>query len=180
MTETKLSLLVLSCLLLAGSCDTGRQESVPTPPPPTPIPKPEPLETVTMEEAEILPIEEPKGENPSAAGFPCSWASIWGKPGGMKPLPVGGMIKSPKKLRDVPPAFPRRETETRGTPVLEVVIDTSGNVAEATILQSVIPPWPEGDAALLSAIQQWKYEPSELDGNPIALCMKITLAIEWN
>ena len=90
------------------------------------------------------------------------------------------MIRSPKKLRDMPPAFPRRETETRGTPVLEVVIDTDGNVAEATILQSFDPPWPEGDAALMAAIQQWKYEPSRLDGNPIPICMKITLSIEWD
>ena len=48
--------------------------------------------------------------------------------------------------------------------MVEVVIDTGGNVVEATMLQSVEPPWPEGDAALLTAIEQWKYEPSELDG----------------
>lgn len=175
-----LPLLLLFCLLIAGSCDSGRQEPVPTPPPPTPIPKPEPLETMTMEDSEIIPIKEASGQHSLPVGIPCPWASIWEKPGGANPLPVGGRIKSPKKLHQEPPAFPPRKTATRGSPVLEVIIDTEGNVAEATILQSVDPPWPEGDAALLAAIKQWKYEPSTLDGNLIPICMKITLSIEWN
>jgi TonB family protein len=90
------------------------------------------------------------------------------------------MIKSPKILHQEPPAFPPRKTATRGTPVLEVIIDMEGNVAEATMVQSVEPPWPEGEAALLAAVKHWKYEPSKLDGNLIPICMKITLSIEWN
>ena len=187
-SEKRLPLLLLSGLLIAAACDSGRQEPVPIPPPPTPIPKEEPLETVIMEDSEIIPIKEASGRSSSPVGIPCPWASIWERSDGAKPLPVGGTIKSPKILHQEAPAFPPRKTATRGTPVLEVIIDMEGNVTEATMLQSVEPPWPEGEAApppppppppLLAAVKQWKYEPSTLDGNLIPICMKITLGIEW-
>jgi protein TonB len=179
-SEKPAPFLLLACLLIAAACDSGRQEPpIPTPPPPTPIPQPEPLETVTMEDSEIIPIKEASGRSSSPVGIPCPWASIWEQADGAKPLPVGGTIKSPKILHQEPPAFPPRKTATRGTPVLEVIIDMEGNVAEATMVQSVEPPWPEGEAALLAAVKHWKYEPSKLDGNLIPICMKITLSIEW-
>jgi TonB family protein len=94
-------------------------------------------------------------------------------------MPVGGMVKIPKKTESVEPVLPYRETKTQGTPVIEVIIDTAGNVSEVKVLQSFDPPWPEGDAAIVDAIRQWKYEPTVLDGEAIPVCAKITLSIQW-
>jgi TonB family protein len=132
-----------------------------------------------MNDEEIVPIQEERGPARHPVGVPCPWAEIWTASGGPKPMPVGGMVKAPTKIETVEPVLPYRETEARGTPVIEVVIDTQGQVAEAKVLQSFDPPWPEGDAAILDAIRRWKYQPTILDGKAIPVCAKITLTIEW-
>ena len=89
------------------------------------------------------------------------------------------MVKAPKKVSDIAPVLPYRETETKGAPVLEVIISTDGSVSEVKALQTFDPPWPEGEAALIDAVRQWKYEPTVLDGKAIPVCTKITLSVEW-
>jgi TonB family protein len=94
-------------------------------------------------------------------------------------MAVGGMVKAPTKVKEVEPVLPYRKTETQGTPVLEIMIDTDGNVAEVQVLRSFDPPWPEGDAAIVDAVRQWKYKPTILDGEAIPVCANITLSIQW-
>lgn len=137
-----------------------------------------PLKTFTMDEEAIVPLKEEAGRAERRVGLACSWARIWETPG-PRPMPVGGMIKPPKKLEDVPPVLPYRKTATKGTPVLEVIIGTDGRVSEVRILQSFDPSWPEGDAALIQAVRQWRYEPTIVDGKAIPLCTKITMSVEW-
>jgi TonB family protein len=132
-----------------------------------------------MDDEEIVPIQEERGPARRPIGVPCAWAEIWADPGSRKPMPVGGMVKTPKKTESVEPVLPYRETVTHGTPVIEVIIDTSGHVAEAKVLQSFDPPWPEGDAAIVDAIRKWRYEPTVLDGETVPVCAKITLTIQW-
>jgi protein TonB len=131
-----------------------------------------------MGDEEIKTIEEKQAETPRAAGLPCAWARIWENPG-PKPMPVGGAVKAPKKLHDVAPVVPYRKTPPTGSPILEAIIATDGTVAEATVVRSFDPPWPEGDEALVEAIKQWKYKPTLMDGKPIPVCTKIMLNVEW-
>jgi len=140
--------------------------------------EPPPLETVTMDDRDIVPVQEQQTSSRKPVGVPCAWAKIWGAPG-PKPMPVGGMVKAPKKVSDIAPVLPYRETETKGAPVLEVIISTDGSVSEVKALQTFDPPWPEGEAALIDAVRQWKYEPTVLDGKAIPVCTKITLSVEW-
>jgi protein TonB len=141
--------------------------------------EPPPLETVTMDDPEIVPIQEQQTTaSKKPVGVPCPWAKIWETPG-PKPMPVGGMVKAPQKVSDVAPVLPYRKTEAKGAPVLEVVISTEGNVSEVKVLQSFDPSWPEGEAALADAVRQWKYKPTLLEGKPIPVCTKITLSVEW-
>jgi protein TonB len=140
--------------------------------------EPPPLETVTMDDPEIIPVQEPQISRERPVGVPCPWAKIWETPG-TKPMPVGGMVKAPQKVTDVAPVLPYRKTETQGAPVLEVIISTDGTVSEVKVVQSFNPPWPEGEAALADAVRQWKYKPTVLEGKPIPVCTKITLSVEW-
>jgi TonB family protein len=173
------SLLPALFILTLFSCNSGERHSRPEQPAPEAPKEPPPLETVTMDDERIVPLQEERGPAKRPVGVPCAWADIWGETGGLKPMPVGGMVKAPQKVETVEPVLPYRKTETQGTPVIEVIIDTGGNVSEAKVLQSFDPPWPEGDAAIIEAIRQWKYEPTVLEGNVIPVCAKITLTIQW-
>lgn len=165
--------LVLAC----GPSGSESPQAAPKAPPATTT-EPPPLETVTMDDPEIVPIQEQQTARQQPVGVPCPWAKIWETPG-PKPMPVGGMVKAPQKVSDVAPVLPYRKTETRGAPVLEVIISLDGNVSEVKVLQSFDPAWPEGEAALADAVRQWKYKPTVLDGKPIPVCTKITLSVEW-
>lgn len=168
-----IGLHVLSC----GPSGSEPREAAPKAPNATPS-EPPPLETVTMDDPEIVPLQEQQTAQKRPVGVPCAWAKIWATPG-PKPMPVGGMVKPPQKISDVAPVLPYRKTETKGAPVLEVIISTDGSVSEVKVLQSFDPSWPEGEAALADAVRQWKYKPTVLDGKPIPLCTKITLSVEW-
>ena len=51
------------------------------------------------------------------------------------PLPVGGAIKPPTKITDVPPVYPPEAIAARitGTVTIEAVIDPAGNVSSARV-----------------------------------------------
>ena len=182
MTRLSSFLFVVACLLAACACDSSLEKGLPQPPPP-PAPPPEalPLETVTMEDEDIVTLaENPDDASRSRLGYPCAWAAVWDDPKAAKPMPVGGMVKAPRKLVEVAPQLPPTKIAMDGTPVLEAVIGIDGGVTEAKILQSFDPPWPEGDAALLTAIKQWVYEPTKIEGTLIPVCTKIALQIDWD
>jgi TonB family protein len=56
-----------------------------------------------------------------------------------------------------------------GTVVIEAVIDTQGNVVRAQVLSGN----PLLVGAALEAVAKWKYEPTLLNGEPIAVEMKV-------
>ena len=43
--------------------------------------EPPPLETVTMDDRDIVPVQEQKTSSRKPVGVPCAWAKIWGAPG---------------------------------------------------------------------------------------------------
>ena len=59
----------------------------------------------------------------------------------------------------------------RGTVILDITIDAAGRVADARILQSI----PVFDQAALDAVRQWEYEPSILNGVPVAVLVTVVL-----
>jgi TonB family protein len=86
---------------------------------------------------------------------------------------VGGRIKEPKKLVNVPPLYPvlARQSGVQGTVILETTISRSGCVSDVTILQSV----PKLDAAAMIAVMRWRYTPTLLDGEPVPVIMTVTV-----
>jgi periplasmic protein TonB len=93
--------------------------------------------------------------------------------GGQAPLPIGGQITAPIKLRNVDPAYPAlaRQAGVQGRVVIECVIDTEGRVVRTRVLEG--PPLLR--EAALAAVSQWRYRPTLLNGTPVAVIMTVRL-----
>jgi periplasmic protein TonB len=84
---------------------------------------------------------------------------------------VGGVVKEPQELSVVQPVYPpiARAAHVEGVVIIDAVIDEHGDVVSARALSGpglLIP-------AALNAVMRWKYEPTYLDGQPVALQMKV-------
>jgi TonB family protein len=74
---------------------------------------------------------------------------------------VGGNIGVPTKLRDVKPIFPSSQSGTGGVVNLRGTIDTAGHVIG---LQVVGEANADLAQAAITAVSQWEFEPTRLDG----------------
>lgn len=94
-------------------------------------------------------------------------------PSDQGPVRVGGDIKEPKKIRDVKPAYPPDALAAgiQGIVIIEAVIARDGTVKDAKVLRS-IPPL---DDAALSAVRQWAFTPTLLNGVPVEVIMTVTV-----
>jgi protein TonB len=86
---------------------------------------------------------------------------------------VGSSLKAPRQTFSVQPEYPTLARQTRiwGTVVVDAVIDEHGNVVQARAVNGhplLIP-------AALRAVLQWKYEPTLLNGTPVAVEMQVTV-----
>lgn len=90
-----------------------------------------------------------------------------------KPVPVGGVIKEPRKIVDVAPVYPPLAVAARieGVVILEATLDERGNVDRLRVLRSA----PLLDEAALQAVRRWRYTPTLLNGTPVPVLMTITV-----
>ncbi len=93
-------------------------------------------------------------------------------------LRVGGEIKAPKKLKDVPPVYPpiAREAGVAGVVIIEAKIGADGFIEDAQVLKSI----PLLDEAALDAVKQWQFEPTLLNGQPTPVTMTLTINFALN
>ena len=93
-----------------------------------------------------------------------------------QPVPVGGKIRPPVKLRDVAPVYPAIAQAARvaGVVIIETIIDADGRVQSARVLRSI----PLLDAAALAAVTQWTYTPTLLNGTAVPVIMTVTVRFE--
>jgi periplasmic protein TonB len=140
-------------------------------------------------------IEDPREEPPAVYGDPVGDARTGlevGLPEGLTldtftppPPPIvvpppqvagtyrpGGAIREPRKIRDSPPVYPEvaRAAKIEGVVILEATIDERGVVTNARVLRSV----PLLDTAALTALKQWRYTPTLLNGVPVRVLMTVT------
>jgi protein TonB len=94
------------------------------------------------------------------------------------PLRVGGNIRAPQKIADVAPIYPAiaRAARVRGVVILEAVIGEDGTVRNVRVLRSIALL----DAAALEAVQQWRFTPTLLNGEPVPIVMTVTVAFTLN
>lgn len=89
------------------------------------------------------------------------------------PRRVGGAIKAPVKVTNVPPTYPElaRQTRVEHIVILETVIDESGNVTSVRVLRG----HPLLNQAALEAVQRWKFTPARLNDEAIPVVMTVTV-----
>ncbi|MEM9408399.1 MAG: energy transducer TonB [Acidobacteriota bacterium] len=136
----------------------------PTPEEPEPIVAPEP-EPIPVPEVALVPIAPPAP--PPAPSEPEG------------PLQMNADIEKPVRLRAVQPRYTEiaRRTRTRGTVILQTVIDVHGDVTDVEVLRGL----PMGlTEAAVSAVKEWKFEPARLDGRPVAVYFTLTVRFELN
>jgi len=90
-----------------------------------------------------------------------------------KAIRVGGQIKEPKKLKNVAPEYPdiAKQARVQGVVILECTISPQGKVTDVKILRGI----PLLDQAAVSAVRQWVYTPTLLNGVPVPVIMTVTV-----
>jgi TonB family protein len=90
---------------------------------------------------------------------------------------VGGRISPPAVTHRLLPVYTEaaRRARIEGAVILQLVIDTEGSVQEMTVLRGL----PLGlTEAAVTAVEQWRFEPSTLSGRPVAV--RYTLTVWFN
>jgi len=90
-----------------------------------------------------------------------------------RPLPIGGDIRPPRRIGGAMPDYPvtARQARVEGIVIIEAVIDVSGRVTGTRLLRG----HPLLEQAALDAVRQWVYEPTRLNGQPVAVVMTVTV-----
>ena len=91
-----------------------------------------------------------------------------------EPIRASDLVRPPAKIHDILPVYPRaaQEDGVQGVVILEVTIGPTGEVSNITVLRSV----PLLDEAAITAVKQWRYEPTLVDGAPVAVVMTVTVS----
>ena len=89
------------------------------------------------------------------------------------PVRVGDTVKEPQLISRVMPEYPfaAKEANVQGDVVIDTLISTNGSVARMKVISG---PAMLREAAL-NALRRWRYQPSELDGKPVAVQMLVTI-----
>jgi protein TonB len=165
---------------------------IPAPPPPPPPPGPAVVNTPAAA-SNAAPIEAPIGFEPEPPEAPPPITIDAGViPGGVtdgveslappppppppelpKIVRAVHLVTPPSKVHHVAPAYPAFAQAMRleGIVIIQATIGVDGRVVDATVLRSV----PLLDAPAIDAVRQWRYTPTTLNGQPVAVMMTVTV-----
>jgi protein TonB len=89
------------------------------------------------------------------------------------PVRPGGVIEEPRKIKYVAPIYPTIALTARreGTVIIDAIIGEDGRVKQTTVLKSVALL----DEAALTAVRQWVFTPTRLNGEPVPVVMTVTV-----
>jgi protein TonB len=89
------------------------------------------------------------------------------------PIRVGGKVREPQAIHRVEPGYPplARQTHVQGAVLIDAILDENGNVVEMKIISG----HPLLIEAAMDAVRQWKYQPTYLNDQPVAVQMNITV-----
>ena len=89
---------------------------------------------------------------------------------------VGGRVRPPKALVQVRPEYPplARQAHIQGEVQVDAILDEQGNVIDMKIVSG--PPLLY--QAALDALKKWKYEPTYLNDQPIAVEMIVKISFQ--
>lgn len=92
------------------------------------------------------------------------------------PVRVGGDVREPRPIKMVPPVYPTLASKARvsGTVVLEATLTAEGNVEEIRVVSG----HPLLVEAAIACVKQWQYEPTLLNGSPVAVILTAKVRFE--
>jgi TonB family protein len=95
-------------------------------------------------------------------------------PEGTAAGPVFDFDSPPRPTKQARPQYPREAFDKRidGTVLVEALIDTSGRIVRARVIQSV----PLLDAAALQAAYRWEFRPAIKNGKPVGSIIHMPVA----
>ncbi len=90
-----------------------------------------------------------------------------------QPVPVGGKVAPPAKVRGADPVYPAiaQAARVQGLVILQAVIGEDGRVRDVRVMKSI----PLLDQAAVDAVRQWEYSPTLLNGVPVPVVMTVTV-----
>jgi len=94
------------------------------------------------------------------------------------PVRISAGLTPPAKVHDVAPLYPAiaQAARVQGVVVIEATIGTDGDVVEARVLRAQ----PLLAEAALQAVRQWRYTPTRLNGEPVAVIVTVTVRFRLN
>jgi len=89
------------------------------------------------------------------------------------PVRVGGKLQPPRLISSALPVYPAiaQQAGVTGTVVIDTTIDTNGRVEKMRVVSG--PALLRG--AALDALRKWKYAPSLLNGEPVAVQLVVSI-----
>ena len=145
-----------------------------------PIETPRPQENPLRPEPAVRPEDQFGSESGSEFGLAegmeggIEGGQVGGIPGGVLGGVVGGTGTSPvldydsppRPIKQTKPQYPQEAfiKKVEGRVVVEIVIDSTGRVVRARVIQSV----PLLDAAAIQCVYQWVFQPALKHGRPVA------------
>jgi protein TonB len=86
-----------------------------------------------------------------------------------QPVRVGGSVREPQLIKMVPPVYPSLASKARvtGTVVLEATVTEHGTVEQIRVISG----HPLLIEAAINSVKQWQYEPTLLNGIPVAVIL---------
>jgi len=92
------------------------------------------------------------------------------------PIRVGGRVRPPRLLSKPSPIYPplAKQTRVQGIVSIDAVIDSEGNVVE----MSIVSGHPLLISAALDAVKNWKYEPTYLNDQAVAVQLIVTVTFQ--
>ena len=90
-----------------------------------------------------------------------------------EPFRIGDGIQPPARIGGPAPVYPpeAREARVQGVVIVEATISPTGEVSDVEVLR----PVPLLDEAAVAAVRQWRYEPTLVGGEPVAIVMTVTV-----
>jgi TonB family protein len=95
--------------------------------------------------------------------------------GAPKRLLVGGNVQATKLVNKVTPPYPpaARAARIEGAVVLQAEIGVDGSLNSLRVLNSQVDP--DLARAAVEAVQQWRYQPTLLNGQPVEVTTNVTV-----
>jgi protein TonB len=89
---------------------------------------------------------------------------------------VGGRVRPPKAIVQTHPQYPTlaRQAHIQGQVQIDAILDEQGNVIDMRVVSG--PPLLY--QAALDALKQWRYEPTYLNDQPIAVEMIVMISFQ--